>query len=157
MNATRILPDLQCSLLCDEVRQEISGNFILLGIIAYVRVPQLPITALKLCVFNRWTAGVGQFTESVRLIAPDESVLRQSQVRFGLQEATHNATNVTLFTQVEFKVAGTYYIEVLVDDVMKLRFPIPVMHVPPPAGQQPPRGAAAPKAPEAPEGPAPTA
>jgi hypothetical protein len=66
MNATRILPDLQCSLLCEEVRQEISGNFILLGIVAYVRVPQLPITALKLCVFNRWTAGLGQFTETVR-------------------------------------------------------------------------------------------
>ena len=72
MNPTRILPDLQCSLMCEEVRQEISGNFILLGIIAYVRVPQLPITALKLCVFNRWTAGVGQFTETVRLVAPDE-------------------------------------------------------------------------------------
>jgi hypothetical protein len=29
MQATRILPDLQCSLLCEEVRQEINGNFIL--------------------------------------------------------------------------------------------------------------------------------
>src|SRR5690606_3622659 len=102
MNATRILPDLQCSLLCEEVRQEVSGNFILLGIIAYIRVPQLPIPALKLCVFNRWTAGLGQFTETVRLVSPDETVLRQSQVRFALQDATHNATNVTLFTQVEF-------------------------------------------------------
>ncbi len=152
MNATRILPDLQCSLMCEEVRQEISGNFILLGIIAYVRVPQLPITALKLCVFDRWTAGLGQFTETVRLIGPDEVVMRQSQVRFTLQDATHNATNVTLFTQVEFKVAGTYYVEVLVDDVMKLRFPIPVIHVQNPPGQQQ-RGAGVPKAPEAP-GPA---
>ncbi|MCC6233493.1 MAG: hypothetical protein IT580_12660 [Verrucomicrobiales bacterium] len=152
MNATRILPDLQCSLLCDEVRQEVSGNFILLGIIAYVRVPQLPITALKLCVFNRWTAGVGQFTETVRLVAPDEAVVRQSQVRFALQDATHNATNVTLFTQVEFKVAGTYYIEVLVDDVMKLRFPVPVHLVQQPAagaGQQPQRPN--PKGPDAPQ------
>ncbi|MBX3745885.1 MAG: hypothetical protein KF833_11310 [Verrucomicrobiae bacterium] len=150
MNATRILPDLQCSLLCDEVRQEISGNFILLGIIAYVRVPQLPITALKLCVFNRWTAGVGQFTETVCLRAPDETAMRQSQVRFALQEATHNATNVTLFTQVEFKTAGTYYIEVLVDDVMKLRVPLPVIHVPTPPGQQRGGPAPAPKPPEAP-------
>ena len=29
-----------------------------------------------------------------------------------------NATNVTVFGQVEFKLLGTYYIEVLVDDVM---------------------------------------
>jgi hypothetical protein len=55
--------------------------------------------------------------------------MRQSQVKFALQEATHNATNVTLFAQVEFKVAGTYYMEVLVDDVMKLRFPLPVILV----------------------------
>lgn len=155
MNATRILPDLQCSLLCEEVRQETSGNFILLGIIAYLRVPQVPITALKLCVFDRWTAGVGQFTETVRLVSPDESVIRQSQVRFELKDATHNATNVTMFTQIEFKAAGTYYIEVLVDDVMKLRFPVPVIHVQPPAGQQ--RGAGAARTPENPGGPAPAA
>ncbi|MGE3310891.1 MAG: hypothetical protein AB7O66_13055 [Limisphaerales bacterium] len=153
MNATRILPDLQCSLMCEEVRQEISGNFILLGIIGYVRVPQLPITALKLCVFNRWTAGLGQFTETVRLVAPDESVMRQSQVKFALQEATHNATNVTLFAQVEFKVPGTYFVEVLVDDVMKLRFPLPVILVQNPAGGQAGQGQGRGQAPKGPETP----
>jgi hypothetical protein len=127
MTPTRILPDLQCSLLCEDVRQEASGNFILVGVIGYVNVPQLPVTAFKLCVFNRWAAGIGQFTESVRLVGPDGStVLRNSSVKFQLQDPTHNATNVTLFGQVKFETQGTYYIEVLVDDVMKIRFPIPV-------------------------------
>src|SRR5436190_2201091 len=127
MQPTRILPDLQASVLCEEVRQEINGNFILIGIIGYVQVPQLPVTAFKLCVFNRWTAGIGNFTESVRLIAPDQTtVLRQSQVKFALQDPSHNATNVTLFGQVKFEAAGIYYMEVLVDDIMKLRFPIPL-------------------------------
>src|SRR5262245_1354555 len=127
MQPTRILPDLQCSLLCEEVRQEISGNFILVGIIAYVQVPQVPITALKLCVFNRWTAGVGQFTEIVRFSAPDgTTVLRQCQVKFALQDAVHNATNVTVFGQIKFETAGIYTVEVLVDDVMKLRYPVPL-------------------------------
>ena len=157
MNATRILPDLQCSLLCEEVRQEATGNFILLGIVAYLRVPQLPITALKLCVFNRWTAGLGQFTETCRLIAPDETVMRQSQVRFELKDPSHNATNVTLFAQIEFKTAGTYFMEVLVDDVMKLRFPIPVIHVQQPAGPQQGRGPAPGAKPDAPQGSAPAA
>ena len=71
MEATRILPDLQCSLICEDIRQEASGNFILLGILSFIRVPQLPVTVLKLCVFNRWTAGMGEFTERVRLIGPD--------------------------------------------------------------------------------------
>ncbi|MSU57453.1 MAG: hypothetical protein EXS35_04610 [Pedosphaera sp.] len=138
MNPTRILPDLQCSLLCEDIRQEATGNFILLGVMNFIRVPKLPITAMRLCVFNRWTAGVGQFTESVRLIAPDQTtVLRKGEVKFALQDATLNATNVTMLPQVEFKAAGNYFIEVLVDDVMKLRYALPIIHTPPPEqGQQ---------------------
>ena len=139
MNPTRILPDLQCSLLCEDIRQEINGNFILVGVINFLRVPQLPVVALKLSVFNRWTAGVGQFVESTRLIAPDQTtVLRKGEVKFVLQDAALHATNVSVFGQVEFKTAGAYYVEVLVDDVMKLRYPIPVIHAPPP--QKPPPG-----------------
>jgi len=135
MQPTRILPDLQASLLCEDVRQETSGNFILIGIIGFVNVPQLPVVAFKLCVFNRWAAGIGNFTESVRLIAPDQTTaLRESKVKFALQDPTHNATNVTVFGQVKFEQQGTYFLEVLVDDVLKLRFPIPVRVVTPPQG-----------------------
>lgn len=149
MQPTRILPDLQCSLLCEEIRQEISGNFILIGILGFVRVPQVPVAALKLCVFNRWTAGLGNFTESVRLIAPDQvTVLRQSNVKFVLQEATHHATNASVFPQVEFATAGNYYIEVMVDDVMKLRYALPIIVV------QPPAGGAGPGTPQPPKPPA---
>ena len=138
MQATRILPDLQCSLLCEDVRQEVNGNFIIIGILGFIQVPQAPVTAFKLCVFNRWTAGVGSFTENVRLIAPDQmTTLRQSQVKFTVKDATHHATNVTVFGQIKFEVAGVYYVEVLVDDVMKLRFPLPLVIVPPPAGAPP--------------------
>jgi len=147
MQATRILPDLQCSLLCEDVRQEVTGNFILLGVINYIRVPQVPIVAFKLSVFNRWTAGVGQFTESVRLVAPDQTtVLRKGEVKFTLPDASMHATNVTVLTQVEFKTAGTYYVEVLVDDVMKLRYPVPIIVVQPPPGTQPQQPAPAPGA-----------
>ncbi|SPE54554.1 conserved hypothetical protein [Verrucomicrobia bacterium] len=139
MQPTRILPDLQCSLLCEEIRQEVNGNFFLVGVLNLIRVPQLPVVALKLCVFNRWTAGVGQFIESVRLVAPDQtSVLRKGETRFVLQDATAYATSGTIFPQIEFKVPGTYFIEVLVDDVMKLRYPVPVIVAPPPPPQQGP-------------------
>jgi hypothetical protein len=139
MNPTRILPDLQASLLCEDVRQEVTGSFILIGVLGVIRVPQVPITAMKLCVMNRWTAGIGVFTESARLIAPDQTtVVRQSQVKFALQDPTHHAVNVTVFGQVEFKAAGIYYLEVLVDDVMKLRFPVPLVVAPPPQNQQTP-------------------
>src|SRR4029077_19388460 len=139
MQATRILPDLQCSLLCEEIRQEVTGNFFLVGVINFIRVPQLPVVAFKLSVFNRWTAGIGQFTETVRLIAPDQTtVLRKGEVKFVLQDALLHATNVTVFPQVEFKVAGAYFVEVLVDDVMKLRYPVPVVVAPQQSQPQPP-------------------
>jgi hypothetical protein len=140
MEATRILPDLQSSLLCEEVRQEANGNFFLIGVINFLRVPQLPAVAGRLCIFNRWTAGIGQFTENVRIIAPDQTtVLRKGEMKFELQDPALSATGVLVFGQVEFKVAGTYYIEVLVDDVMKLRYPVPVVLLPPPnQNPQPP-------------------
>lgn len=146
MNATRILPDLQCSLLCEEVRQEINGNFLLIGVVNFIRVPQVPITILRLCVFNRWTAGLGQFVERVQLLAPDQTtVLRKAEVKFSLQDPLHQATNVTFFGQVEIKMPGAYFIEVIVDDVMKLRYPVPVLVPPPPtqtssSGPKPPAG-----------------
>ena len=142
MQASRILPDLQCSLLCEEIRQEVTGNLFLIGVINLIRVPQLPVVAGRLCVFNRWTAGLGQFVEVSRLIAPDQTtVLRKGDVRFALQDANNQANNVTVFGQVEFKVPGLYYVEVLVDDVLKIRYPVPVILAPPP-NQQAPQSAA---------------
>jgi hypothetical protein len=136
MQPTRILPDLQCSLLCEEVRREVTGNFFLIGIINLIAVPQLPVVALKLSIFNRWTAGVGTFTETVRFIGPDQtSILRKGEVKFTLPEPTTHATNVNIFGPMEFKQTGTYYIEVLVDEVMKLRYPVQVVLAQPPQGQ----------------------
>jgi hypothetical protein len=139
MNATRILPDLQCSLVCEEVRQEVNGNLFLIGVVNVIRVPQLPVVAGRICIFNRWTAGVGQFNESVRLVAPDQTtVLNKGEMKFELRDPAMSATNVMFFGQVKFETAGTYYVEVLVDDVMKLRYPVVVVHQPAP--NQPPAG-----------------
>ncbi len=110
MNATRILPDLQASLLCEEVRQEANGNLFLIGVINFIRVPQLPVVAGRLCVFNRWTAGLGQFTENIRLIAPDQTtVLCKAETKFELRDPALHATGVMVFGNIEFKAAGTYY------------------------------------------------
>ena len=137
MQATRILPDLQCSLMCEEVRQEANGNLFLIGVVNVVRVPQIPIMAGRICIFNRWTAGIGQFAESVRLVAPDQTtVVSKGEMKFELRDPAMSATNVMFFTQVKLETAGTYYIEVLVDDVMKLRYPVPVIVTPLP--NQPP-------------------
>ena len=131
MNPTRILPDLQASLICEEIRQEANGNLFLIGVLNLLRVPQLPIVAGRLCILNRWTAGIGQFSETVRLIAPDQTtVISKGESKFELRDPALNATNVLVFGNVKFETAGTYYVEVLVDDVMKIRYPLPLVHTP---------------------------
>jgi hypothetical protein len=75
---------------------------------------------------------MGNFTERVRLIASDgETQLRESKVKFTLEDGTHNATNASVFGQLQFQAAGAYYVEVEVDDVMKLRYALPIIEVPP--------------------------
>jgi hypothetical protein len=139
MNPNRILPDLQCSLVCEEVRQEANGNLFIIGVVSALRVPQLPVVAARLCLLNRWTAGIGQFRETARLVAPDQTtILSKSDVKFELKDPSHATTGVTVFTQVKFEAAGTYYIEVLVDEVMKLRYPLVVIHTPQPTQQPQP-------------------
>jgi len=59
-------------------------------------------------------------------------VLRKNEMKFALHDPAQNATTVTVWGQVKFETAGAYHVEVMVDDVMKLRFPISVSVVPPP-------------------------
>ena len=151
MNPTRILPDLQSSLVCEDVRQEVNGNLFILGVCNFLPVPQVPVVANRICILTRWTAGMGTFTEAVRFIAPDQTtVLRQSQTKFELRDAAHNATNLSVLANVEFKAPGIYFVEVLVDDVMKIRYPLPVLLVQRPPSEQPQGQAPVPTAPQPP-------
>jgi hypothetical protein len=110
-----------------------SGSVTLVGVINHLRTPQLPVTAFKLLLFNRWTAGFGEFRETVRLIGPDQAtVIKQGDLKFALRDVTHNATNVSFWGQIKFDVPGAYTFEIMVDDVMKLRFPMVIELVPPP-------------------------
>lgn len=128
MDANRILPDLQCSLICEQVRQESNGNFFLIGVISHIAVPQPPVGVGMLCVFNRWTAGLGQFREQVKLMAPDgETVVSEVTGKFDLKHTDLNHTSVSVFRQIELKTDGTYFMEVTVEDVLKLRYPVPVV------------------------------
>jgi hypothetical protein len=149
MQPNRILPDLQCSLVCQDVRQEANGNLILIGIMQFIPVPETPVTAAQILVFNRWCAGVGQFTDTVRIVAPDSTtVVAKSDLKFALQHAHACATNVNVLRNIEFKAAGVYFVEVLVDDVLKLRYPLPVA-IPqrgPAPGSKPPGSESAPPA-----------
>ncbi len=69
---TTVSPDLQASLLCEDVRQEVNGMQTLVGIINMIPARVLPVAILKLCVWTRWSGGIGRFRQVSRILGADE-------------------------------------------------------------------------------------
>lgn len=133
VNPVRIMPDLQFSVVCEDIRREFNGKFMIIGVIDAIIVPEFPFRIPRLYVFNRWTCGVGDFRENVRLVSADDvTVLAKTEVRFNLESPFQTASTVSVFNGIELKLQGFYHVEVLVDDVRKLRIPINVVAAPRP-------------------------
>ncbi len=131
-------PDLQSSIICDDVRQERNGKFILIGIYDVIGVPSYPAMFQRVCIVNRWCCGVGEFNQRTRIISPDGKAVTESggPIRFTMPDDSATVTNIELFMNVKFEREGTYWIEVLVDDQMKLRYPLKAVRVSPPAHER---------------------
>ncbi len=131
MTDTPMLPDLQSSLLCDDVRQERNGKFILIGLFDGLGVPTYPAVFQKLCLVNRWCCGQGEFIQESRLIGTDGvTVISQGkQVPIRLPHSMATATSVEIFLNVTFENPGTYWVEVMLDGDMKIRYPLQAREV----------------------------
>ncbi len=123
-----IIPDLQSAILCDDVRQERNGKFILIGLFDAIVVQSLPVRYPRLFLVTRWCSGQGDFTQRSRILKPDQSSTmiegQKIPVRLPSPEAT--ATNVEVFINVEFQIEGTHWVEVLLDGDIKIRYPLRV-------------------------------
>jgi hypothetical protein len=129
----RMIPDLQASFACEDVRVEASGAHTIVGIINYIGAPTLPIQIIKMCVWTRWSSGIGQFEQTTRLIGPDEETqLAMATTKFQLGHEESHTTNINIFGGVQFTQAGAHHVEILLDGEMKLRFPLRVMLPPAP-------------------------
>jgi hypothetical protein len=121
-----MVPDLQCSLICEDVRIEVAGGNTLVGVVNTINAPQLPIRLLKLCVFSRWCSGEGSFRQTTKILNLEEDVIVQTDTDFHLAGEEHHATNVAVFGGVEFSEAGSYPVEILLDGQLTLRYPLQV-------------------------------
>jgi hypothetical protein len=122
-----VLPNCQASVLCEDIRREITGMQTLVGVINAIPAPQVPVGFLKLCLWTRWCNGIGQFSQTARILAPNESVLTEGKVQFQLKDMEVMSTNVHLFGGIQFKEYGTYHVEILLDDQLIIRYPLPVI------------------------------
>lgn len=128
---SRMAPDLQSSLICDDVRQESNGKFMLIGLFDLIGVPKYPAMFHRLCVVNRWCCGSGRFHQHSRILRPDGNtvMIEGSDVEIRLPDSEATATSVEIFMNVAFETEGTYWIEILLDGDLKLRYPLKAVRV----------------------------
>lgn len=122
-----MIPDLQASFACEDVRVEASGAHTIVGIINGIGAPALPVRLLKFCIWTRWCSGSGRFTQLTRILFPDEEkVLVHATTEFTLGDQDSHVTNVNIFAGLEFAESGIYHVEIVLDDELKLRYPLRV-------------------------------
>lgn len=126
-----MIPDLQAAILCDDVRQEKNGKFIVIGIFDGLSLPSLPFVLPRICLFSRWCCGQGRFTYQSRILAPDgQRVLAQGRgVPLTLNDDQRVATSVEFFVRLQIAEPGVHWIEIQLDQQLKLRFPLHVRRV----------------------------
>ncbi|OGV83509.1 MAG: hypothetical protein A2340_10370 [Lentisphaerae bacterium RIFOXYB12_FULL_60_10] len=144
-DTTQMLPDLQSSLVCDDVRQEHNGKFILIGLFDALAVPAYPAVFQRICVVNRWCCGQGLYHQQSRIIKPDGvSVLvegKEIPVKLDTEMAT--ATSVEFFVNVRFDAEGGYWVEIRLEGDIKVRYPLRASVLPqPPVAPAPEPGRA---------------
>ncbi|MCM8760888.1 MAG: hypothetical protein NC938_03885 [Candidatus Omnitrophica bacterium] len=121
-----IKPNLQFSVLCDDVRREDNGKFILIGLFEAINARKFPATHPTLFVVNRWCKGEGQFSQRIRIVSSiDRSIAFQTdEQRFELKDIDGHHTLISKVNNITFRSAGKYWVEILLDGDLVLNYPI---------------------------------
>ena len=128
-----MMPDLQMSVLCDDVRQERTGKFILIGLFDVIGLAQFPALFPRVCIVNRWCSGQGQYKAKTRIVGPGGEVVGEGQeVVVQLSDIESTVTNVEFFINLKIEKEGVYWIEILLEGNLKVRYPLRVNRVAPP-------------------------
>ena len=127
-----MLPDLQSSLLCDDVRQERNGKFILIGLFDGLAVREFPARFPRICLVNRWCCGEGRFTQRSRILSSDGTVVVEGKdVPVQMGDAMQTATSIEFFINAAFPAPGVHWVEILLDGNLKLRYPLSIRQAQP--------------------------
>lgn len=118
-----IEPDLLYSVLCDEVRREDNGKWILLGLFEQIAAPRFPWQHPMMCIMNKWCNGQGQFSQQTRLVDSDDRILSECEpVPLDLANLNSWQITVQMFQNVVFPAPGPVWVEVLLDGELKQRY-----------------------------------
>ncbi|MBI3322799.1 MAG: hypothetical protein HYZ94_03865 [Candidatus Omnitrophica bacterium] len=127
---TDIDPALLYSVLCDDVRREDNGKFILLGLFETVGAREFPASHPTLFIVNGWIAGVGTFRQYSRILDPNgHELARDQETTFQLANLRSRHSVIARFNNLELPQPGEYAVEVLLNEDLKLRYPLVVEQV----------------------------
>ncbi len=123
-------PELQYSILCDDVRQEKNGKFMFLGAFNLIAVPKFPIVYSVFHIANQWCSGVGEYREQSRVINEDNKlVVASPDVTFTLKDFSESHFVISRFERTKFERPGKYSIEVMLNGELFRRFPFNVVEI----------------------------
>lgn len=124
-NTERIEPTLLFSVLCDDVRRENNGKFMLIGLFETIGAAIFPVRHPTLYVMNCWCSGLGEFTQSTRIIAPDGAkLIEDEKTTFKLEDLRSKHRIVARFNNILFEAPSEYSVEVLLNGELKVRYPL---------------------------------
>jgi uncharacterized protein DUF6941 len=130
MANTKIKPRLSYTLICDDVRQEMGGKFSLMGLFESIYAGTFPATHHRFAIVNEWVGGKGDFVVKIRLLAPDrETVLSESESKLTLFNEKQRHRDISIRYNTTFKVPGTYWIEMLLENEQIALVPLTVQMV----------------------------
>jgi len=136
--SNHVVPTLQASVICEDVRQEVNGMQSLVGVLSVIPAASVPVGMLKFCLWTRWFNGQGKFKQTARILAPDnKTVIGEAAVEFELQNLNGHATNVHFFAGIQFKEFGLHHVEIALDGKTVVSYPFVI-------AQTQKKGAAAP-------------
>jgi hypothetical protein len=115
------------TIVCEDVRIEMTRNLSLMGILHVIQVPKLPVMLLKLAVVNHWR-GRGRYLTESRILAPDRARSIAASHPSPIDVPEHGgADNVTVFTNVTFDEPGIYVVQTLVDSSLFAEHQLPIV------------------------------
>jgi hypothetical protein len=139
-------PDLQYSVLCDDVRREDNGKLMLIGLFEMIGSHVYPFTYPGMAIVNRWNNGLGDHTQRIRIVdADNKALVETADSPVKLADMMAAVTAVSLLRNIQVPRPGRYWVEVMLDGDLKQRYPLIAVQVPaapgPPGGpnEAPPR------------------
>ena len=131
MTSIKIKPDLQFSVLCDDVRREDNGKFILLGLFEAVNAKSFPASHQSMFIVDQWVKGEGEFEQRIRIVnSRDKGIVFQTEnQRFELSDINAHHTLRSRFTNIIFPEPGKYWVEIMLDGALVLNYPITLRQV----------------------------